>query len=1550
MPPLIGSNELGFWEPEAVVQAHEEFLAAIDSSWDDVAPLPDGAFTATAALEFRQRLTLLLQDEYGTSPLFVVKDPRISRLLPLWFAVLAELQVAPSTAIAVRNPLEVAASLKARDGFTTTKSLLLWLRHTLESELHSRGRQRTIVMYDELLRDWQGALARVGDDLKITWPSKSHRTDVEIENFLSAVHRHHAFDWRDLEGRVDVVSWVKETYFALRASDSRPVLDQVRDELSRADIAFGPIVEEARLSLRASQEQASEASAARDLLANEVTTRDHALGARALEVEQLQEEVGQLNSVIAASASRAAAHQAEVVSLRAEREGLTREVERIGAEVSGLVTAAETAETRIAVTAAEAASTREELDAVRVEAERLRTAADAAASVTATLEANSSAERGRLMISLEAARADITRLEEQVTNSNIALDSLEARAATEREELHRELRLARADAENLSERLDAAKSAAATDRSKTLAELEATKAEVNRLAIQLNNQSREGEALSLAADELLSTAAAELSSAQVERDRLKAEAVDRLEEHRRLLALAERLEGALEAAFTALSGRDQGAAEAALNLESARAEAEGNRAEVQRLHSDLKSLKSEAANERVALIAERDSAWAQGKRLLAELEEARTHAERLATGVSDLDTTLRTQRAMLHAMQSVTRRRTPRRRSLSHFGTWLLPPTPTKLNYVRRYFLLRRHGTFDVDSYLLANPDVLNSGLNPLMHYVEYGSREGRLLKPALEPRELPRSFDPAPAPIAEHDANGSRLGDRALDSTLQANPEANRAFAQGEGKLPDSPTAAVGRTIGHEFDANFYRLRYPDVTGTNSELLDHYLTVGWREHRDPCSSFSTAYYLAHNPDIRKGEINPFVHYLSYGRTEGRLPNAYRATKLLRGYSPTISAIVPAFNHVAFIKRRIESIVTQARPPSEIVILDDGSTDGTRELIDELRRDIDIPVITEFNEQNSGNVFTQWRKGLSLASGDLAWICESDDFCSENLLSLLVPYLADPSVTLAFGRIQFSDEGGIPGTWLDHYRENAAPGYWDAPRIESAYKWFRGPFGRVNVIPNVGGCIFRRQSFSTHTWREAERYSVCGDWFLYMQIAGGGRIAYDPEAVSYFRQHGDNTSVSSFTELAYYREHAWIASALRRRYGIDDSRLGELYRKGLEQYLTHFPQPRQHNFNQIFDLQSIIDQSRETQHVLMGILGFKTGGAELFAVNLANALVDRGYIVSVLVLDADDEVPSVRERLRPEIPVYERGLVQEIGMDHFFKDYGFDLVHTHNLGVDRWIHEECRDAGLPYVVTLHGSYEVEDLDPETKISLLGSVDHWVYVADKNLDVFDGLHLNVDSFTKVANAVPEASPDRRFSRAEFGIPEDAFVFGVASRALKAKGWDIAAEGLAKAAAETGRPLYLALCGDGDDYDELVAEYSGRRGVLFLGHQSDVVAFYRMCDCCILPTRFRGESFPLTLIESLSAGTPTIATDIGEIRAMIESDGVAAGIVLPLIESDEEFATEVAAAMSRMLSEQTQFAEGAKRLARNYSFKRLTSEYEEVYRSTVDGPSRSIAAAR
>lgn len=92
----------------------------------------------------------------------------------------------------------------------------------------------------------------------------------------------------------------------------------------------------------------------------------------------------------------------------------------------------------------------------------------------------------------------------------------------------------------------------------------------------------------------------------------------------------------------------------------------------------------------------------------------------------------------------------------------------------------------------------------------------------------------------------------------------ANRPASRVES---DAEADRQRQIIAGEFDPEFYVVRYPDVT---DDPLDHFLTFGWREGRDPAPWFSTAFYLEANPDVGAAGLNPFCHYLEHGREEGR--------------------------------------------------------------------------------------------------------------------------------------------------------------------------------------------------------------------------------------------------------------------------------------------------------------------------------------------------------------------------------------------------------------------------------------------------------------------------------------------------------------------------------------------------------------------------------------------------------------------------------------------------------------------------------------------------------
>lgn len=72
-------------------------------------------------------------------------------------------------------------------------------------------------------------------------------------------------------------------------------------------------------------------------------------------------------------------------------------------------------------------------------------------------------------------------------------------------------------------------------------------------------------------------------------------------------------------------------------------------------------------------------------------------------------------------------------------------------------------------------------------------------------------------------------------------------------------------------FDPVYYLFNYPDVRIADVDPLKHFMTIGWKEGRNPSEKFNTQFYLNTYPDVREEGINPLIHYICNGRREGRL-------------------------------------------------------------------------------------------------------------------------------------------------------------------------------------------------------------------------------------------------------------------------------------------------------------------------------------------------------------------------------------------------------------------------------------------------------------------------------------------------------------------------------------------------------------------------------------------------------------------------------------------------------------------------------------------------------
>lgn len=105
-----------------------------------------------------------------------------------------------------------------------------------------------------------------------------------------------------------------------------------------------------------------------------------------------------------------------------------------------------------------------------------------------------------------------------------------------------------------------------------------------------------------------------------------------------------------------------------------------------------------------------------------------------------------------------------------------------------------------------------------------------------------------------------------------------------------------------------------------------------------------------------------------------------------------VSVIVPSYNHAEYLRLRLDSILDQTYRDFEVIILDDCSSDDSRDVIESYRGNPAVSHIV-YNQINSGSPFHQWKKGMQLACGELVWIAESDDCCETGLLERLVEHL-----------------------------------------------------------------------------------------------------------------------------------------------------------------------------------------------------------------------------------------------------------------------------------------------------------------------------------------------------------------------------------------------------------------------------------------------------------------------------------------------------------------------------------------------------------------------------
>ncbi len=671
---------------------------------------------------------------------------------------------------------------------------------------------------------------------------------------------------------------------------------------------------------------------------------------------------------------------------------------------------------------------------------------------------------------------------------------------------------------------------------------------------------------------------------------------------------------------------------------------------------------------------------------------------------------------------------------------------------------------------------------------------------------------------------------------------------------------------------------------------------------------------------------------------------------------PKVSVIVPNYNHARFLRQRLDSVYGQTYTNIEVLLLDDYSSDESRAVLDEYAARHPEITRTIYNASNSGSGFRQWARGIKAATGDLVWIAESDDWCDENFLEILVRKFDDEAVLLAYGLSVFVHEDGTPKKedFYAYVGDLTCAHRWRVPYLESAHREVRASLGIKNTIPNASGALFRRpvdmELLDDPVWLSMR---VVGDWVFYLHIIRGGRIAFVPSARNYFRRHEGSTTETMHRRAKFFQEIGLACRTVARLYDVPLSLL-EHCRANYRLVYHRIVGNGDGEFDAWFDFDAVLRARAERlPNVVVSTMGFFPGGAEILPIRLANEFKRQG--ASVLLLSAGLHVreQGVRRMLRNDIPVMETSnldVTMEV-IDHF----GIDVLNTHQWYVQKYpALRENVFAGLrAHVAVLHGM--IEHGNPFTGAELRAadrSVTTWVYTADKNLGPFRQFGLiqgNESRFVKMPNGIQTPLIDP-VPRESLDLPEDAFVLCCVSRAIPDKGWVETVAAVARARQLSGRDIHLVLVGNGPVYEEY--RRAGVPGFVHLvGFHENSAGHYAAADMGIMLTRFRSESFPLTILDCLFAGKSFIATDVGDIRNMLSSTEGMAGDVIDL--ADWQVPVEAAArSIAAFAGDRARYAAAqalVPQVAARYRIETVASQYIEMFRDAIVIDATQVAPA-
>lgn len=663
-------------------------------------------------------------------------------------------------------------------------------------------------------------------------------------------------------------------------------------------------------------------------------------------------------------------------------------------------------------------------------------------------------------------------------------------------------------------------------------------------------------------------------------------------------------------------------------------------------------------------------------------------------------------------------------------------------------------------------------------------------------------------------------------------------------------------------FNEKFYLSKNNDVASAKIDPVEHFCYFGWKEKRNPSELFDTKYYLDNNLDVFHLEMNPLYHYILFGKKEGRLPRpidtpiTYKRKEKLK-INQIVSVIVPNYNHGNFLTQRLESIYNQTYKNLEVILLDDASTDNSRQILDKYAKN--NPGITHkiYNQENSGSVFLQWQKGIEAASGDIIWIAESDDYCKENFIEEVLTHFSNEDTVLSYSN---SNVVGPDSQFYNTYDNTSwittiSGEKWKKNYYNRGLDEFLGALCIKNTIPNISSVIFKKDP-ALNAIKFSLKYKKAGDWIFYAYMCICGNVAYCSNPLNYHRRHkgtvttqeSNDTSVEEIYQIHkhfvsnFYVPHTVresMVSFIESEYDIYAKRksvskpLSKLYNK---EEIIHFPlKPKIALF----------------QHGL----NFGKGGAERILIEKANQLFAKGYYVSIFNRTYHES--PLPYKLNPNIPVYSVGIKEDLG--DLLKEDKPNICIVNSIGHSDIMNiDQFHKFDIPVILSMHQQPNFFDKSPGKKDHMLSlkSADCIVTLVSSFKDEYKKRGIQTP-IKVIPNFVFSPKVDGEFK----GLQNRKYIF-TAGRLVEQKQQYILIDAFSKIA-DNFPQWDLIIAGEGHlrlNLEQQILSYGLEDRIRLIGEVNNIGDYYKYCDLFVLPSKYEG--FSLAILEAASFGKPIL----------------------------------------------------------------------------------------